>query len=110
MTNTDPWAPENLVPLSLLVAEGFGGDIDTLAKRLGDDLILDDIGIRCTTRVAARALFVERETARERANARNEAARQAAASRPHIHDRIKAIQKLQAERGYTGLVYDERDV
>jgi hypothetical protein len=109
MPHTDPWAPENLVPLALLVAEGFGDNIDTLANQLGDDLILDDIGIRCTTRVAARALFVERETARERANARIEAERQAAASRPHTRDRIRALDKLQAEHGYNGLVYGERD-
>lgn len=112
MPNTDdPWSPENLVPLSLLVAEGFGGDIDTLASRLGDDLILDDIGIRCTTRAAARALFVEREAERERHRARREAERQAALQQPNpLRERIRAIHKLQDDHGNRGLVYDEKDL
>lgn len=53
---------DRLVPLGALVAEGLADTVDALAKRIGDDVFLDDVGLRCCTRETARALFAERES------------------------------------------------
>ncbi|CAN5150025.1 hypothetical protein BH09ACT8_BH09ACT8_59100 [soil metagenome] len=64
----------SLVALAELVVEGLGQDIGQLAQRLGDAVVLDDIGRRCVTRETARQLFTEREERLEqqRAEARRQ--------------------------------------
>lgn len=56
----DPWAPENLTPLGVLALE-LGCTVDELAKRLGDDCLLDDIGLRVCSRAVAAALIADRD-------------------------------------------------
>lgn len=59
----DWWDPSQLVPLSTLSLEGFG-EVSSLARRFRDDLIVNDIGQSCVSRIAARALFTERAARR----------------------------------------------
>jgi hypothetical protein len=57
---SDPTAetsPCGLVPLAALVGEGLAATIDELADRLGEVVVLDDIGRRSCTRETARRLF-----------------------------------------------------
>jgi len=69
---TEPTAqaspPPDLIPLSHLVLEGLPETIDQLADRL-DDVLVDDIGRRCTTRDTARRLLAEKAAEEERAQA-----------------------------------------
>jgi hypothetical protein len=67
--------PAGLVTLAELVAEGFGEGpyvrtsrdaIDTLARQLDGEVIIDDIGRRCVARSTARRLFTERADAEQR--------------------------------------------
>jgi hypothetical protein len=89
--------PADLVTLAELCAEGFGWDgayvatprdaIDSLAKRLDGEVVLDDIGRRCVTRSTARGLFTERDEAERRRceveqRRQAEAVEQAARNRP----------------------------
>ena len=57
--------PNDLIPLAHLVLEGLAEGVDQLADSL-DDVLLDDIGRRCTTRETARRLFTEAAEAEER--------------------------------------------
>jgi hypothetical protein len=89
--------PAELVPLAELAVEGFGyggpyvvtpkDAADVLARDLGDEVTLDDIGRRCVSREVARRLFTERaETERRQREAQQrheeELAEQAANNRP----------------------------
>lgn len=85
----DPWAPENLIPITVLAAELNGYTINTLIKKLGDDVILDDIGMRCTTRSAARALIAKRNASKAEQK-RKEQQRRAESDK--TRERIHAIQ------------------
>ena len=87
---------DQIVPLSVLALEGFGGgSIDHLAKILGDDMVLlDDLGRRCCTRETARALFTTRAEKREAEIERNRLARENRAPNP-IRERVRAIQDSQ---------------
>lgn len=51
---------QSLVPLAELVIEGLGPDIGYLSERLGDAVVVDDIGRQCVSRIEARNLFVAR--------------------------------------------------
>lgn len=93
MNDTDPWNPSNLIPLAELAAEGFNSE--HLIHRLGDDVILDDIGRRCITRAAARTLFAERSEAQALHQARETARREDRAAHdtvPAMRARLRAIQ------------------
>lgn len=98
-SQADPWHPANLITLSTLAAEGLGnGDIDTLAQQLGDNVIIDDIGIRCTTRATARVLITERAAAQAQHRAREDArtrelARITAERSQIVRDRVRALQQ-----------------
>jgi hypothetical protein len=62
--------PTSLVTLAELSAEGFGHDsltmrtprdaVDVLAAQLDGEVVLDDLGQRCASRLTARRLFAER--------------------------------------------------
>lgn len=92
---TDPWDPDNLVPLAVLAAEGLGnGTVEDLARRVGGDLVIDDIGIRCCTRSAARALFAKRDA--QQAAERERRKEREAAGNP-VQDRVRALQAIGAQ-------------
>ncbi|RFZ44336.1 hypothetical protein MSS4_04077 [Mycobacterium marinum] len=68
----DPWAPWNLLPLGTLALE-LNTTVEDLARQLGDDeIILDDIGLRCCTRATAHAA-IAKHAAREAAQRDREA-------------------------------------
>lgn len=91
MLPDDPWAPDNLIPLAELVIEGLAASVDELARRIGDDVLLDDIGRRCTTRATARHLIAERAAAAERLRARKAQSRR---QEPDpVRERIRALQE-----------------
>lgn len=50
---------QSLVPIAQLVLERLAPDVGTLAARLGDAVVVDDVGRRCVTRDTARRLFLE---------------------------------------------------
>lgn len=107
--STDPWAPESLIALSELVAEGFGaGSIDALADRLGDDVVLlDDIGRRCTTRATARQLFAERAAERAQQQAREQQRREELAAQGNpVRDRVRALQQAHADGSLPEMRYE----
>ena len=60
--------PPDLIPLSHLVLEGLAESIDQLADRL-EDVVVDDIGMRCTTRETARRLIAEKAEAEKQREA-----------------------------------------
>lgn len=87
------------VPLAELVLEGLAQDIYSLAKRLGDRVVLDDIGRRCCTRDTARELFDEKAEADQRRaemKARNQA--NIPSTKP-LRQRLQAIQERQEATG-----------
>lgn len=72
MDHPDPWHPENLLPVAMLAVE-LGVPTDELARQLGDDeIILDDIGMRCVIRATAHAV-IAKHAAREAAQRDREA-------------------------------------
>lgn len=96
----DPAEPAGLVPLGALAAEGLGwGEhtrtpkdaVDTLARRLGELVVLDDIGRRCVSRDTARALFAERAEADERLRQRRHALQERARRRPRPPAGVPAL-------------------
>lgn len=91
-----------LVPLAELLVEGIVPDattVDRLATKLGDAVLVDDIGRRGVTRDTARALFTEHAARVDRARERRESNR--AGSNPY-RDRAKAI----AAKGPDGFVIE----
>lgn len=98
---------DRLVPLGVLVAEGLDETVDQLAGRIGDDVFLDDIGLRCCTASTARALIAEREArgAAERERAARVAAREAACAAQRDEEvraereRMRLIAEYQAKNG-----------
>src|SRR4051794_38379319 len=53
--------PAEMVPLALIAAE-LDEPLEDLARRLGDDVMLDDVGLRTVTVDVARELIVEYRT------------------------------------------------
>jgi hypothetical protein len=93
-----------LVPLALLVAEGYAPTVNALARRLGDDVVIDAAGLRAVPIATARRLFDERE-ARRTAEVE---ARRLAASKPNpVIERVKAIQAHQDALRAAGLFDDD---
>lgn len=87
---------ESLIPLAHLVIEGLAPNIYALEKKLGDEVVTDDIGRRCISRGTARRLFDDDRARRERESQRRRAAEQQGLP---IRERVQAIQA----RGSTGL-------
>lgn len=90
----------SIVPLAELVLEGLAQDIGTLAKRLGDLVVLDDIGRRCCTRDTARELFkVKAATDKRRAemNARNNA--RTVETNRVLREHVTAVRERQTATG-----------
>lgn len=90
----------SLVSLAELVIEGLALDVRSLAKRLGDLVVLDDIGRRCCTRDTARELFKVKaatDKRREEMDARNRA--RAAGNQPAIREHVQAVRERQAATG-----------
>jgi hypothetical protein len=88
------------IPLAELVIEGLSADVCSLAKRLGDLVVLDDIGRRCCTRDTARRLFEEKAAADKRRAemaARNRA--RAVRNQPAIREHVQAVRERQAATG-----------
>lgn len=82
----------SLVSLAELVIEGLALDVRSLAKKLGDRVVRDDIGRRCCTRDTARELFEEKAAADGRTAEMN--ARNAARRTPNPYrQRVEAIRK-----------------
>lgn len=79
-----------LVPLALVAAEGHGS-VDQLAHLFGAEVVVDDAGIRHVPRAAARRLYDQRETLRER----NRAA--VAATPDRIHATLAARRERQRQ-------------
>ncbi|MDO0977183.1 hypothetical protein [Mycolicibacterium frederiksbergense] len=98
---------ESLIPLAHLVIEGLAPDMGALAARLDGRVVVDDVGRRCCTRIAARELFDEHEARqaeeRERtARVESQRAEAAAQHRDIIRaerDRMKRIAELQQLNG-----------
>ena len=86
-------APEHLVdlaelvPLSLVAPE-IGVDVDKLAAKLGAEVVLDSIGLRCCSASAAADVIAEHRTTRdawaETQRREAERFRQAGAARPKV--------------------------
>lgn len=95
----DPWAPTNLIPLASLAME-LDTTVAALARQLGEDVALDDIGMRCVTRATAHAVIAEQH-AREAAQREREArARQSVAASSTVAEtraRLQAQAAAQAE-------------
>lgn len=68
--------------------------VDRLADRLGDQVIVDDAGLRCCTRATARRLYDAREGRRE---AQRQATRQARQQPNPLRERIRAQQEHQRQ-------------
>lgn len=75
---------QSLIPITELVLERLAPDVGTLAARLGDAVVTDDIGRQCVTRETARELFAaeaqriaERKAEIRRANEENKELREA---------------------------------
>src|SRR4051812_16820178 len=53
------WHPDNILPVAMLAVE-LNTTVDALVRKIGDDqIVLDDIGLRCITRQAAHAVIAE---------------------------------------------------
>lgn len=90
----------SLITLAEMVIEGIAQDIGTLAKKLGDRVVLDDIGRRCCTRDTARELFEEKAAADKRRaemDARNRA--RAAGNQPAVREHVQAVRERQTATG-----------
>jgi hypothetical protein len=105
---------DNLIPLALLVVEGFGESllggptIDALADQLGDEVTADDTGFRCVPQPVAARLFREREQARQEAAAREAKYREEiAAQGDPVLERVAAIQERHQQRREQGLLDSE---
>ncbi|WP_142926965.1 hypothetical protein [Mycobacterium marinum] len=89
----DTWAPWNLIPLGTLALE-LNATVDDLARQLGDDeIVLDDIGLRCCTRTSGHALIVQknaRDQAQRDREARMRADLAARSTVPQMRARLKA--------------------
>lgn len=89
----DPWAPWNLIPLGTLALE-LNTTVEDLARRLGDDeIVLDDIGLRCCTRTSGHALIVQknaRDQAQRDREAKMRAGLAARSTVPQTRARLKA--------------------
>ncbi|RFZ08115.1 hypothetical protein VIMS_04164 [Mycobacterium marinum] len=88
----DTWAPWNLIPLGTLALE-LGTSVDDLARQLGaDQIVLDDIGLRCCTRTSAHALIGAK-------NARDQAQRdREARMRANLREQGERSTREQRER------------
>lgn len=108
-SNADPWAPENLVPLSVLALE-LDSTVKAVANKLGtDDIILDDIGMRCCTRTAAHMLITERNTREtEQRRQQAEARQRLAADSTAADTRKRVLAMAQAQRANPYANSDER--
>lgn len=90
---TDPWAPENLLPLGVLALE-LDCTVDELAKKLGGDCLLDDVGLRVVTRAVAAAQIAERNAQQAEKRRQAAEARQRIAANSTARDTRKRVEKL----------------
>lgn len=103
----DDWSPANLLPLAVVALE-LDTTVTRLAERLGEDVVLDDIGMRCCTRAAAAALIGQRNARRAAEIERDRRQRAEAKQRPAlVRQRIEAIKAAQERIGAPGLLRDE---
>jgi len=83
-----------LVTLAELIMEGLGRSAYDLQKRLGDEVMTDDIGRDAVTRDTARRLFAERKALQQRQRDQTRSA-----GEPEIRKRVRAIAEQNGNSG-----------
>lgn len=90
----------SLISLGELVLEGLAPDIGSLAKKLGDAVVIDDVGRRCCTRDTARGLFTARAEQIAQQKAENRRQREEFnARREHLRAQREERQQATARDG-----------
>lgn len=105
----DPWAPSNLIPLGSLAME-LETTVSALARQLGEDVVLDDIGMRCCTRATAHAVIAEQQAREAAQREREQRRREEIAAQnavPQTRERLRKLGEAQA-RQQGGLLRPER--